>query len=57
MLEFLSDDVEFVFTGPSTQALIAIRPARKDKYTCLKRPLNFIAATTEFELFTERSFG
>ena len=54
--EYLSDDVEFVSTDPWLQAPFASSPARKAAYTCLNRPLNFIAATAEFQPFVEESF-
>ena len=54
--EYLSDDVEFVSTDPWLQAPFASSPARKAAYTCLNRPLNFIAATAEFQPFVEGSF-
>jgi ubiquinone/menaquinone biosynthesis C-methylase UbiE len=54
--EYLSDEVEFVSTDPWLQAPFASSPARKAAYTCLNRPLNFIAATAEFQPFVEESF-
>jgi len=54
--EYLSDDVEFVCTDPWLQAPFVSSPARKAAYTCLNQPLNFIAATAEFQPFVEGSF-
>lgn len=54
--EFLPDVVEFVSTDPWQQAPFACSPARKAAYTCLNRPLNFIAATAEFLPFVAESF-
>ena len=54
--EYLSDDVEFVSTDPWLKAPFASSPARKAAYTCLNQPLNFIAATAEFQPFVEGSF-
>lgn len=54
--EYLSDDVEFVSTDPWLQAPVANSPARKAAYTCLNRPLNFIAAAAEFQPFLAESF-
>jgi SAM-dependent methyltransferase len=52
----LSDDIEFVSTDPWLMAPFAISPFRKAAYTCLNRPLNFIAATAEFQPFLAGSF-
>lgn len=54
--EYLSDDVEFVSTDPWLKAPFFSSPARKAAYTCLNQPLNFIAATAEFQPFVEGSF-
>lgn len=54
--EFLSDDVEFVSTDPWLHAPFANSAARKVAYSCLNRPLNFIAATAEFQPFLAESF-
>ncbi len=54
--EYLPDDVEFVSTDPWLQAPFASSAARKAAYKCLSRPLNFIAATAEFQPFVEKSF-
>ena len=54
--EHLSDDVEFVSTDPWLQAPFASSAQRKAAYTSLNRPLNFIAATAEFQPFVEGSF-
>lgn len=54
--EYLPDDVEFISTDPWQHAHVASSPARKAAYTCLNRPLNFIAATAEFQPFIAESF-
>lgn len=54
--EYLADDVEFISTDPWLHAPFASSPQRKVAYTCLNRPLNFIAATAEFQPFVESSF-
>lgn len=54
--EFLPDDVEFVSTDPWLQAPFSSSPARKAAYSCLNRPLNFVAATAEFQPFLAESF-
>jgi len=54
--EFLPADVEFVSVDPWLHAPIASSIARKQAYTCLNQPLNFIAATAEFLPFVGHSF-
>ena len=54
--EYLADDVEFVSTDPWLLAPFASSPSRKAAYPCLNRPLNFIAATAEFQPFVEGAF-
>jgi len=54
--EFLSNDVEFISTDPWIQAPFASSSERKVAYSCLNRPLNFIAATAEFQPFLAESF-
>ncbi len=54
--EFLSADVEFVSTDPWLAAPVANSAARKQAYRCLSQPLNFIAATAEFQPFLAESF-
>ena len=54
--EFLPNDLEFVSTDPWLQAPFANSPARKEAYSCLNRPLNFIAAMAEFQPFASESF-
>ena len=54
--EFLSDDVEFISTDPWLYAPFASSQERKAAYSCLNRPLNFIAATAEFQPFLAESF-
>lgn len=54
--EFLSDDVEFVSVDPWIHAPTASSDVRKQAYTCLNRPLNFIASTAEFLPFAANSF-
>lgn len=41
---------------PWLQAPFAISASRKEAYICLKKPLNFIAATAEFMPFVAESF-
>jgi SAM-dependent methyltransferase len=54
--EFLPGGVEFVSTDPWVLAPFAISPTRKAAYSCLGQPLNFIAATAEFQPFLAESF-
>ncbi len=54
--EFLPEDVEFVSVDPWIHAPTVISDARKQAYTCLNRPLNFIASTAEFLPFIANSF-
>lgn len=54
--EFLPRDVEFVSVDPWLFAPISNSVARKNAYSCLNRPLNFIAATAEFLPFVANSF-
>jgi SAM-dependent methyltransferase len=54
--EFLSNEVEFVSTDPWPQAPFANSTARKAAYSCLNQPLNFVAATAEFQPFLAESF-
>jgi len=54
--EFLADDVEFVLTDPWLQAPFASSATRKEVYSCLSCPLNFIGATAEFQPFIADSF-
>ncbi|MCH9054833.1 hypothetical protein L5220_02670 [Synechococcus sp. PCC 6716] len=49
--EFLANDVEFISTDPWIHAPFASSLARKAAYSCLNQPLNFIAATAEFQPF------
>ncbi len=54
--EFLSTDVEFISTDPWLHSPFASSSARKAAYSCLTHPLNFIAATAEFQPFLAESF-
>ncbi len=54
--EFLAKDVDFVSVDPYINASNDISPERKSAYSCLSRPLNFIAATAEFLPFLSGSF-
>lgn len=54
--EFLPETVQFVSIDPYINALHEIQPSRREAYTCLERPLNFIAATAEFLPFIAESF-
>lgn len=54
--EFLPLETEFVSIDPWLYAPMASGPARKEAYTCLRRPLNFIAATAEFIPFVAETF-
>lgn len=54
--QFLPSDVEFVSIDPWLHAASASSDARKQAYTCLTQPLNFIAGTAEFLPFVACSF-
>lgn len=54
--EFLSNDVEFISTDTWLHAPFASSAARKNAYSCLAQPLNFLAATAEFQPFIAESF-
>lgn len=54
--EFLSEDAEFVSVDPWIHAHTTSSDGRKQAYTCLNRPLNFIASTSEFLPFVANSF-
>jgi len=54
--EFLAPDTEFVSTDPWLEAPHKIGKAERGVYSCLNRPLNFIAATAEFQPFIAESF-
>lgn len=52
----MPDEVEFVSTDPWLLAPFANSKARKEAYTCLNKPLNFVGATAEFQPFVAESF-
>lgn len=54
--EFLPEDIEFVSIDPWIQAPFVVTTTRSEAYTCLTKPLNFIAATAEFIPFVAESF-
>lgn len=54
--EFLPIDVQFVSVDPYISAPYEVPLAKADAYTCLKRPLNFIAGMSEFLPFEDESF-
>lgn len=54
--EFLPPDAQHVSTDPWLQAPFVDRPIRKAAYSCLRQPLNFIAAMAEFQPFLAESF-
>ena len=54
--EFLSEDTRLVSVDPFIDGIFQIPSARKEAYTCLSRPLNFISALAEFIPFQEDSF-
>jgi len=54
--EFLPEEVQFVSIDPYINSINEIPPARREAYTCLARPLNFMAANAEFLPFVAESF-
>jgi SAM-dependent methyltransferase len=54
--EFLQKETEYISTDPWLYAPFAHSPNRKAAYSCLNQPLNFIAATAEFQPFLAESF-
>jgi ubiquinone/menaquinone biosynthesis C-methylase UbiE len=54
--EFIEESDHFISIDPYVNAPSDIHPARKEAYTCLTKPLNFIAANAEFLPFVQESF-
>ena len=54
--EFLPPEAEFISVDPWDEAPFEKSVARKQAYSCLNRPVNFIAAASEFLPFISQSF-
>lgn len=54
--EFLPDTTRFVSVDPFLNCQDFVAPAKKQAYSCLSKPLNFIAACAEFLPFQSASF-
>ena len=54
--EFLPDTVQYVSVDPYAAVLTQVPAPKERAYSCLKRPLSFLAACAEFLPFTAWSF-
>ncbi len=54
--QFLPPDTKFVSVDPYVDYEQGIGPAKRQAYSCLRQPLNFIAACAEFLPFQAESF-
>ena len=54
--EFLPPDVNFVSVDPFVEVLASQPQAKREAYSCLQRPLNFVCGFAEFLPFQENSF-
>ena len=54
--EFLPEQIQFVSVDPYISAPFEIPWAKKEAYSCLNKPLNFIGACAEFLPFIENQF-